>query len=144
MRLKDIAKIRGKEIITTKPNSSIAEVIDKLVQNKFGALPVCELNGKLVGIISERDILTWFHGKNIDTTNTRVMDVMTKDVVSGELEDDVEDVFMRMNEKGIRHLPIVTANVIVGMLSLKDVIEERLSECSLQLRYLNDYISGRV
>lgn len=144
MRLKDITKIRGREIITTKPNSSIAEVIDKLVQNKIGALPVCEINGKLVGIVSERDILTWFHRKNIDTINTRVINVMTKDVIRGELEDDVEDVLIKMSAKGVRHLPIVTANVIVGMLSLRDVIEERLSECNLQLRYLNDYISGRV
>ena len=144
MRLKDITNIRGREIITTKPNSSIAEVIDKLVQNRIGALPVCEINGKLVGIISERDILTWFHGKNIDTFNARVMDVMTKNVISGELEDDVEDILRKMSEKGVRHLPIVTSHVIVGMLSLRDVIEERLSECNLQLRYLNDYISGRV
>ena len=144
MRLKDITKIRGREIITTKPNSNIAEVIDKLVQNKIGALPVCELNGKLVGIVSERDILTWIHGKNINTTNTRVIDVMTKDVISGELEDNVEDILKKMSEKGIRHLPIVTANVIVGMLSLRDVIEEQLSECSSQVRYLSDYISGRV
>ena len=144
MRLKDITKIRGREIITTKPNSSIAEVIDKLVQNKIGALPVCEINGKLVGIVSERDILTWFHRKNIDTINTRVINVMTKDVIRGELEDDVEDVLIKMSAKGVRHLPIVTANVIVGMLSLRDVIEERLIECNLQLRYLNDYISGRV
>jgi CBS domain-containing protein len=144
MRLKDISKMRGREILTTKPNSNIAEVIDKLVQNKIGALPVCELNGKLVGIISERDILTWIHGKNIDTVNAKVMDVMTKDVISGELEDNVEDIFKKMSEKGVRHLPIVTANVIVGMLSLRDVIEERLSECSSQVSYLSDYISGRV
>jgi CBS domain-containing protein len=142
MKLKDIARIVGREVVTVKPDAALSEAIGKLVNHKIGALPVCDFKGKLVGIVSERDILKWIHRGNIETGNTRVRDVMTREVILGDPEDDIENILKAMTEKGVRHLPVMSGGAVVGILSLRDVIEEQLTECSSQIRYLHDYIAG--
>jgi len=141
MKLKDITKIKGREVFSVKPGAGLAEAVDKLVKHNIGALPVCEADGKLAGILSERDILKWVYKGKTNISSAKVKDIMTKDVVVGSLEDEIEGVLKKMSEKGVRHLPIISGDNIVGMLSLRDVIEEQLNECNLQVRNLHDYIS---
>lgn len=142
MKIKDISKIRGREVITVKPDANLAEAIGKLVSHQIGAVPVCDSKGKLVGILSERDVLRWVNKGNKDIGNTRVKDVMTREVIVCVPEDDVEQILKTMTEKGVRHLPVMVGPEVVGILSIRDVIEERLTECNSQVRYLNDYIAG--
>jgi len=142
MKIKDIARINGREVITVGPNDAVTQAIEKLVNSKIGALPVCGASGMLVGILSERDILHGLYQHNNDITNVKVRDLMTREVIVGVPEDDVDQILKTMTEKGIRHLPVMAEARVVGMLSIRDVIEERLTECSTQVRYLNEYISG--
>ncbi|HUT67773.1 MAG TPA: CBS domain-containing protein [Dehalococcoidales bacterium] len=142
MKIKDITKINGREIITVGPNDTVSQAIDKLVNHRIGALPVCESDGKLMGIISERDILNGLHRRGKDITNARVRDLMTTDVIVGVPEDDLDQILTTMTEKGVRHIPVMAGPRVIGMLSIRDVIEERLTECHTQVRYLNDYIAG--
>ena len=142
MKIKDITRINGREIITVGPNDTITQAIDKLVNYKIGALPVCEAGGKLVGIISERDILRGLHERSKDVTNARVRELMTTEVIVGVPEDELENTVKIMTEKGVRHLPVMVGPRVISILSIRDVIEERLTECHTQVRYLNDYIAG--
>lgn len=142
MKIKDISRIKGREVITVKANSTLSEAIEKMVNNSIGALPVCEADEKLVGVISERDILRSLYQRSNDIGTTRIRDVMTKDVIVGVPDDDVESTLKIMSDKGIRHLPVMSGEKIVGMLSIRDVIEEKLTECNTQVRYLHDYIAG--
>lgn len=142
MKIKDISRISGRETTTIAPNANVAEAIEKMVLNKIGALPVCEASGKLVGIISERDIIKWFYQQTKPAEKTKVKSVMTIDVVIGVPDDDIDDILNIMTEKGIRHLPIMTGDRITGILSVRDVVEEKLTECHMQVRYLHDYIAG--
>jgi CBS domain-containing protein len=128
MKIKDISRVKGREVITIKPHATLSEAIKKLVNNGIGAMPVCDFKGTLLGIISERDVLRWIHRGNTGVTKTLVKDVMTCKVVSGDPEDDIENVLKIMTEKGIRHLPIMIGTRLVGMLSLRDVIEEQVNE----------------
>ena len=124
------------------PKSSLAEAIEKMVENSIGALPVCEADGKMVGIISERDILKWFYYNRATPEKTKIKSVMTTDVVVALPEDDIDDILKIMSEKGIRHMPIITGNRVIGILSTRDIVEEKLTECHTQVRYLHDYIAG--
>jgi len=142
MKIKDIARIKGREVVTVKPNATIAEAVREMVNHGIGALPICDSKGSLVGILSERDLLKWLHRGNADIETNRVKDVMTVEVIVGVPEDDIENILKAMAEKGIRHIPVMTENKVVSMLSLRDVIEVQLTECSSQVRYLNDYIAG--
>jgi len=142
MKIKDISKINGREVITITPNTDLPEAIKQLVNHQIGAMPVCDFKGKLVGILSERDVLRWIHKGKPDIKHTKVKDIMTSEVMVGDPEDNLEDILKTMTTKGVRHLPVMAGTRVVGMLSLRDVIEEQLTECSSQVRYLNEYISG--
>lgn len=142
MKIKDITRINGREIVTVGPNDTVKQAIDSLFSHKIGALPVCEADGKLVGIISERDILKGLHNRSKDITNDKVRDLMTTEVIVGIPEDELEEILANMTEKGVRHLPVMVGPRVIGMLSIRDVIEERLTECHTQVRYLKDYIAG--
>jgi len=142
MKIKEIRRIKGREIVTVGPNDAITQAIDALFEHKIGALPVCGNDGKLVGIISERDILKGLHERGRDIIGTKVKDLMTTDVIVGLPEDELEETLSTMTEKGVRHLPVMVGPRVIGMLSIRDVIEERLTECHSQVRYLSDYIAG--
>jgi CBS domain-containing protein len=142
MKIKDISRISGREIATIMPNATLSEAVEKMVDNSIGALPVCEGNGKLVGIISERDIIKWLYRSNSSPDNTKVKSVMTGDVLIGLPEDDIEVILKTMTENNIRHLPVMSGDSIIEILSIRDVIEEKLTECSTQVRHLHDYIAG--
>jgi len=141
MKIKDISRIKGREVITVKPHNTLSEAIKKLVNNKIGAIPVCDFKGTLLGILSERDVVRWIHRGNSDITKTQVKDVMTYKVVTGDPEDDLENALKIMTEKGIRHLPVLIGTRVVGMLSLRDVIEEQLTEHGSKVRRLNEYVA---
>jgi CBS domain-containing protein len=106
MKIKDIARINGREVITVGPNDAVTQAIAKLVNSKIGALPVCDSNGMLVGILSERDIIYGLYQRHNDITDAKVRDLMTSDVIVGVPEDDVEQILANMTEKGVRHLPV--------------------------------------
>jgi CBS domain-containing protein len=144
MKIKDVSRVKGREVITVKPNATLSEAIKKLVNHGIGAMPVCDFKGTLLGILSERDVLRWIHRGNGDISKTLVKDVMTGKVVSGDPEDDIENILKIMTEKGIRHLPIMIGPRLVGMLSLRDVIEEQVNERRPRAGVvsLNDYVAA--
>jgi len=141
MKIKDISRIKGREVITIKPHNTLAEAVKKLVNNKIGALPVCDFKGTLLGILSERDVLRWIHRGNADISRIQVKDVMTYKVVIGDPEDNIENVLRIMTEKEIRHMPVVAGTRVVGMLSLKDITEEQLGNRSPQVVPLDEYVT---
>ena len=142
MKIKDVSKISGRAITTIEPNANISDAVEKMVTNSIGALPVCEADGKLLGIVSERDIMKWLYSHDKPAEKTKIKNVMTTDVLIGLPEDEIDDLLKTMTEKGIRHLPVMSGDRVVGILSIRDVIEEKLSECHTQVRHLHDYIAG--
>jgi len=140
MRIKDISRIKGREVITVKPHATISEALRHLVNNKIGAMPVCDFKGVLLGIISERDIVRWIHRGNTDIARTQVKDIMTYKVFTADPEDDMEHVLRLMTEKGIRHLPVMAGTRCVGILSLRDVIEQQIRDSATRVKTLDEYI----
>jgi len=102
---------------------------------------VCDAKGTMVGIVSERDLLREC-GQCSDANKTKIKGVMTAEVVIGVLEDNLDFVMNTMMQKGIRHIPIMDGAKLVNIISARDIIEERLEQCQVDVRHLNDYISG--
>lgn len=142
MKIKDITRIKGRAVTTIDPGASLSEAIEKMVTNSIGALPVCESDGRITGIISERDILRWLYQHRETAEKTRIKNVMTTEIITGTPEDEIEKISEIMNEKGIRHMPVVAGDKVVGILSIRDIMEEKLSECHTQVQNLHDYIGG--
>ena len=142
MKVKDFKKHAIIPLITIEEGGNLATATDKLVEHNIGALPVCNSEGVLVGIISERDLLKTIHVKQEKVGETKINDIMTKEVVVCTPEDDLDYVTNLMTTNNIRHIPIVVGSKPQGMISMRDIMENSLSECLLEVDNLHKYISG--
>jgi len=142
MNIRDVLNRKGRAVITIGPNETCLDAIRKLVDNNIGALPVCDAKGAVLGIVSERDLLREAGQAERSLARTKVKEVMTRDIVVGIPDDDLDYVVSVMSQKGIRHLPVMAGLKLEGMISMRDIIEARLEESRAQVRYLHDYISG--
>ena len=125
MIIKSISQLlQGRALLSTAPGAAVREACLVLAQNNVGALAVLEA-GRLVGILSERDVITRCIAGNRRTTETRVADVMTARPVTIRRSESLATALDRMMKGGFRHLPVLSgADEPVGMLSLRDIPTE--------------------
>jgi CBS domain-containing protein len=146
MKLRELFNMKDfkyRVLATTKPNESIFTAIQKLIEHDRGSLAVCDDNGALVGIITEREILRkCFSLNNFDPKTIMVQDIMSKEVVIGSPEDDVEYAVNAMKQKRVKYIPIMENQKVLGMISMRDLIGVQLEESSIQVNSLSNYISG--
>ena len=135
MKIRDLLKIKGGPVITIGPNETVAAAIQKLIKHDRGSIPVCNEKGELVGIITERDIVRKCFVRTDALTSIKIEDVMTKGVAIGVPEDDLDYAISVMKQKRIRHLPIIDQQKVVGMISMRDLLEVQLSEANAEIRY---------
>ena len=145
MKLSDLFNMKDSKyrtVVTVGPNETISVAIQKLVEHDRGSLPVCNEKGELVGVVSERDIVRKCFARSDAFAKMKIQDIMSKQVVIGNPEDDVGYAISVMKQKRIRHLPIMDNRKVMGMISMRDLLGEQLEECQTQVHFLGDYISG--
>jgi CBS domain-containing protein len=135
MKIRDLLKIKGRPVITIRPNETVAAAIQKLAEYDRGSIPVCNEKGELVGIVTERDIVRKCFVPVNTLANIKIEDVMTKGVAIGAPEDDLDYAISVMKQKRIRHLPIIDQQQVVGMISMRDLLDVQLSETKAEIRY---------
>jgi CBS domain-containing protein len=144
MKVKEILKTKGPEVFTVGDNKDLLQAATIMANNKIGVLLVLGSEGKISGILSERDILQE-SVKDPDNFKTmKVGSAMTKKVLIVEPEDDIEYVESIMTENRVRHLPVLQNKVLVGLISIGDVVKAALSGTRHENKYLLDYISGSL
>ncbi|MBR9974291.1 MAG: CBS domain-containing protein [Bacteroidetes bacterium] len=141
MKIKDIVRAKGSTVFSIDPDKSVKDAIDMLVQYNIGSLLVV-VDARPVGIFTERDTLGAVARDPEGFFLLRIGDVMTTDLIIGDLEDDVEDAMTVMTGKRIRHLPIMAGDRVAGMVSIGDLVKSQHDEKSVTIRYLKDYITG--
>ena len=134
-------KRRGGDVFSIAPIASVYEAIEMMSDRHVGALPVM-IDDKLVGIVSERDYARKVILKDKSSKRTRVSEIMTRDVVTVAPRDRVSDCVDLMTRHHIRHLVVVDAGVVTGMLSLRDLFNEIIDEQSETIGQLEGYIRG--
>ena len=133
---------RGRGVIySVLPITSVYEAIGEMADHHVGALPVLQ-DGKLVGIVSERDYARKVILKDKSSKQTRVSEIMTQEVVTVSSDDRVESCMELMRRHHIRHLVVEDAGVVVGMVSLRDLLTEMMSEQAATIDQLEHYIRG--
>jgi CBS domain-containing protein len=142
MKIRDILEAKGKDVFTIKAESTVHEAIQLLVKHNIGALLVLDEADKLVGIISERDILRESTNEEGDLRSILIKNVMTKDVIIGLPDDKTDYTLGVMTKNRIRHLPIMEGENIAGIISLRDVVRAKLDEQEYNNRYLEQYMFG--
>lgn len=142
MKIRDILGAKGASVITIGSEKTVHDAIKILVKHKIGALLVLDESEKLVGIITERDILHESAERDNKLRKTLVKEVMTKNLIIGVLDDDIEYTLGIMTKNRIRHLPIMDQNKIAGIISIGDAVKAQLDEQEFTNRYLKQYMFG--
>ncbi len=142
MKVKDILKNKGPEVFTIGEEKFIRNAVEVLVKYNIGALLVLNDSGKIVGIITERDILRESYNNPDNYLNLSINQAMTKKVIVVEPEDDIDYVESIITQNRIRHLPVVSNKILVGLISIGDLVKAQLSEARYENKYLMDYIGG--
>ncbi len=122
MNIKRILAVKGSNVFTVGPEDSIRYAISQLNQRRIGALVVTDQERRVIGILSERDIIRYIDSSDPDLDKA-VSLVMTHNVVTGEPEDDVHAVAHVMTERRFRHLPVVEHGRLIGIISIGDVLK---------------------
>lgn len=144
MQISDILHHKGTEIVAILPSESLAAAAKKLVEHRIGALVVRDRVGRLVGMISERDLVTALSQHGAEALSRTVDDVMTPDVLTCRPSDAVRDIMAVITVKRIRHIPVCEGDRLVGIVSIGDLLKSRLDEKELELNMLRDLSIARV
>ncbi len=123
----EIVEVMSRELITTTPDNTLLETIDILTKYNITGLPVVDDNGKVVGIISEKNVLVLLHKiqsleYSSDDAKMKVSDFMTKEVVSFEKTDTLSNVCKCLMTSNFRRVPITSNGKLVGIISRKDLL----------------------
>jgi CBS domain-containing protein len=130
---------KGRELYSLAPEQSVAEAARYMTELNVGA--VCVLDqGRLAGILSERDMMKRVIATNRDPSTTRVAEVMTPKPVVVEVTEDAQKCLKVMKQAKVRHLPVVEGDRLVGLLSLRDLLQVDLDEKVEELKLMQDYI----
>lgn len=147
MTLQDILRAKGTIVHSIAPTATLDDVVAKLVEHNCGSLVVCDSSvpgskPRMVGIITERDILRACAARQAPLEAQRVADVMTRKLVTGTPSDPVSDTMGLMTQHRIRHLPVLEGEELVGLISIGDVVKAQYHETVVENHYLKEYIQG--
>jgi CBS domain-containing protein len=135
---------KGSHIYTIPATATVLEATRLMNRHKIGALVVLE-NDHIAGIFSERDVLTRVLAQELSPRDVRVGDAMTRDIVCCGPDTDIEDASSIMRDKRVRHLPVCDeAGNLMGMISIGDLNAYYASAQQAEIRFLHDYVYGRV
>lgn len=142
MKVRNLMESKGTQVVSIEPEKSVDDAIMLMNANKISAIVVNE-DGKTVGIFTERDVVRCYVSKGgRKFREIPVRDAMTKNLIVAEQDDDISDIMCIMVEKNIRHLPVVEKGRVIGMLSIRDIIQAQVSKLNAEIHYLKDYITG--
>lgn len=143
MKVKELLSIKGIECFSIMSSQSLLEAAKQMAECNIGALLVMD-KGKLIGIVTERDIVKTTADGSKQCGDVRIRDVMTKNLIISKPGDDLEYVMAVMTQNKIRHLPIVDEHGLVGLLSMRDVVKVLVKNLKAENQYLKDMIGGRL
>jgi CBS domain-containing protein len=140
MKVDAMLNAKGRRIVTIHPSASIATAAHKLRLEKIGALVVSDDGDRLVGILSERDIVNGLVDFGPALLEREVSSIMTRTVRSTSPTADIGSVMAEMTRSRIRHLPVLDHGTLIGIISIGDVVKNRLEELEAEKNVLRDYV----
>ncbi len=141
MKVMQILQRKGSDAIeSVSPDSSLSDVASILSQKKIGCVLVLNEDGKLAGIVSERDIVRALGVNGGKCLNDSVRTVMTADVITCVVEDDDNSVLKKMTTGRFRHMPVLSDGGLVGLISIGDVVKARIDSLKMENEELENMI----
>ena len=140
-RVRDILAVKGRDVWSIGPNASVYDAMKLMADKGIGALLVLE-GTKLVGIISERDYARKVILQGRSSRTTAVQEIMTGRVAYAEPEQNIEECMALMTELRVRHLPVIEAGEVRGVISIGDLVKSIIAEQKFIIEQLERYISS--
>jgi CBS domain-containing protein len=140
MTIADILDTKGRTVHTILPWATVSDAVQRLERFDIGALVVCDADHRVVGILSERDLVREMARRTETLRDLRVDEVMTRKVATTFLTEQVHVAMARMTAGRYRHLPVLDGGKLVGMVSIGDLVKARLRDMELQTGVLRDMV----
>jgi CBS domain-containing protein len=142
MKVAGVLAAKGREVKTVEPSAILATVAQRLRLEGIGALVVLD-QGRVVGMISERDVVRAFAMYRAEAAEIKVAESMTKNVITCHPDDSLTRILGLMTRHRVRHLPVLEAGRLAGLISIGDAVKYRLDELEMEAAVLRDaYIAG--
>jgi CBS domain-containing protein len=140
MNVKDILARKGDDVLTIEPTATLATAMEMLARRRIGALVITGADRRIVGIISERDIVRVLVERGTEMLQSPVSEIMTRKVVSCGQNETIAEIMERMTAGKFRHVPVVEQGRLIGIVSIGDIVKARLEELENEQDALRDYI----
>lgn len=141
MRIADLLRGKGTAVATVGPTVTVTQVLAELATHNVGALPVVD-GGRLIGIVSERDVVRRLHAGGAAVLEATVADIMTTEVATCSPADDVTDLAAVMTARRFRHSPVLVDGELAGIVSIGDLVKARIDQLEAERAQLQNYIAG--
>jgi CBS domain-containing protein len=139
-KVSSVLKHKGHDVVTVTPEQTVKAVVKVLAQHRIGAVPVVNERGQIIGIISERDIIRGMSQHADAVLTLPAEQLMTREVKTCSSEDQLVDLMEVMTLQRIRHLPVVENGSLRGIVSIGDVVKQRIEEVQSEAEQLRNYI----
>lgn len=135
------ALVKSQNVITLPPSATVFEAAQKMADKLVGSIPVIE-GDALVGIFTERDLLNRVVAKDLDPKKTLLSQVMSKSVTTVPTHETTQNCFLKMETTRCRHIPIVDGNKVVGVVTMRNILEWVTKEMEEENVFLKNYIQS--
>jgi CBS domain-containing protein len=142
MLINQLLNTKGHQVFTVSPEETVSAIAALLYARRVGAFIVADKIGRVVGIVSERDVIRALAQIGSDALSRAVTDIMTKDVISASPCESIEVLLDRMTDRRIRHLPVMDGTKLVGIVSIGDLVKARISVAEAEAQGLKAYIAA--
>jgi len=131
--------LRHRNLLAAQPGEPVLEVLRRMTHAKVGAVTVLD-GEQLVGVFSERDLMTRVVVAGRDPTTTPVVEVMSRDVITADLHETRDECLEKMHRRGCRHLPVLAGGRVIAMVSMRDLLRDEIEEQTEEIRHLRAYV----
>jgi CBS domain-containing protein len=142
MSVASILKVKGGNVVTASAETTVREVAGLLGEHRIGAVLITGPGGAIEGIVSERDIVAGVAKSGADVLGRPAGEIMTRDVHVCDPDDSIYEIMNVMTEQRIRHLPVVVEGKLGGIVSIGDVVKQRIAEVEYEADAMKRYISS--
>ena len=142
MNVETILRNKGSWVATIRPDATIAEAVETLNRERIGAIVVSEDGESVDGILSERDIVIALADSGAELLSRGIDEIMTRQVVTCGPDDTVEALMAEMTNRRIRHFPVVAGGRLCGIVSIGDLVKNRLDEVEFEANSLRSFIAS--
>jgi len=138
MKVTEILHLKGADVITIWPGASLQSAVERMASRNIGALVVVDDEGKIVGMVSERDVVLALAASAEKAPAQSVTDVMSRRLLTCGPDDSLAELMAVMTEHRVRHLPVVDHGQLLGLVSIGDLVKARLGELEFESHVLRD------